>query len=70
MKTDSLFYFEDEPQFATHGSRSWTANYLRACRNARGNLGMRPYRVTRHAPGHYSVQLQYTGSPIAILKTR
>jgi hypothetical protein len=69
MKTAGLFYFEDEPQFAGTESRAWIAHYLRACRNLRGNLGMKRYIVTRHSFGRYTVRLNTQGSPVAVIVT-
>lgn len=69
MKTNALFYFADEPQFATTESRAWTANYLRAARNSRGNLGVKRYTVARHGFGRYTVRLNYSGSPTAVIVT-
>jgi hypothetical protein len=70
MKTAGLFYFADEPQFASAESRTWIAHYLRSCRNARGNMGRKRYNVRRDGFGRYSVQLRYSGSPMAIIVTR
>jgi hypothetical protein len=69
MKNAGLFYFADEPQFATTETRPWLANYLRACRNSTGNLGIKRYKVTRHSFGRYLVQLNYSGSPVAVIVT-
>lgn len=69
MKTAGLFYFADEPQFATTADRAWVANYLRSCRNAKGNLGAPRYEVKRRGFGRYTVQLRYQGSPIAVVVT-
>lgn len=69
MKTAGLFYFADEPQFATTESRAYLAHYLRACRNSRGNLNCKRYEVKRTAFGRYTVQLRYTGSPVAVIVT-
>ena len=69
MKTAGLFYFADESQFATTESRAYLAHYLRSCRNSRGNLNCKRYEVKRTAFGRYTVQLCYTGSPVAIIVT-
>lgn len=67
VKRAGVFFFKDEPQFATYESRRWIANYLRSCRASRGNLGCRRYTVTRDGFGRYSVSLNYPGSPTAII---
>ncbi len=64
------FYFQDEPQFATAPTRAWAANYLRACRVNPGNPTVKRYNVRRLAPNHYTIELRYSGSPIAHLITR
>lgn len=69
MKTAGLFYFADEPQFSTAESRAWIAHYLKCARNARGNMGKKLYQVTRTGFGRYTVQLQYPGSPMAVIVT-
>ena len=69
MKTAGLFYFADEPQFSTAASRAWIANYLRACRNSRGNFGMRRYQVKREGFGRYTVRLNTVDSPVAVIVT-
>jgi len=69
MKTAGLFYFADEPQFATSATRQYLAHYLRACRNSRGNLNCKRYDVKRTGFGRYTVQLRYTGSPVVIIVT-
>ena len=69
MKTAGLFYFADEPQYATSESRQWIAHYLRACRNSRGNLGIRRYQVRREGFGRYTVRLNYSDSPVAVIVT-
>ena len=69
MKKAGVFYFKDEPQYATYESRTYLAHYLRACRNARGNMGCRRYIVTREGFGCYTVQLRYSGSPVAVIVT-
>lgn len=68
MKTAGLFYFADEPQYATTASRAWIANALRAYRN-RENGNAKRYTVKRHGLGRYTVQLNYTGSPVAVIVT-
>ena len=67
IKRAGVFYFADEPQFATYASRAWLANRMRAWRSARGNLGAPMYTVRREKFGKYTVQLRYTGSPVAII---
>lgn len=69
MKTAGLFYFADEPQFATSESREYLSHYLRSCRNSRGNLNCKRYDVKRTGFGRYTVQLRYTGSPVAVIVT-
>ena len=69
MKTAGLFYFADKPQFATSESREYLSNYLRSCRNSRGNLNCKRYDVKRIGFGRYTVQLRYTGSPVAVIVT-
>ena len=69
MKTGGVFYFADEPQFATSASRAWIANYLRACRNSLGNHGIPRYQVKRHGFGRYTVRLNTTDSPTAVIVT-
>lgn len=69
MKTAGLFYFADEPQFAAAESRAYLAHYLRACRNSRGNFNCKRYDVKRTGFGRYTVQLQYPGSPVAVIVT-
>ena len=69
MKTAGLFYFADEPQFATSESREYLSHYLRACRNSRGNLNCKRYDVKRTGFGRYTVQLRYPGSPVAVIVT-
>jgi hypothetical protein len=69
MKTAGLFYFADEPQFSTTASREYLAHRLKCWRNARGNMGKKIYQVTRTGFGRYTVQLQYPGSPVAVIVT-
>lgn len=69
MKKAALYFFEDEPQFATYESRNWTAHYLRSCRNSKGNLNCKRFDVKRTGFGRYSVQLRYSGSPVAVIVT-
>ena len=68
-KKAGIFYFADEPQFATAAPRKWLAHYLRACRNSRGNLNMKRYAVTRHSFGRYTVRLNTQDSPVAVIVT-
>lgn len=68
MKTAGLFYFADEPQFATTASRAWIANALRSYRN-RENGNRSRYTVRRHGLGRYTIQLNYSGSPVAVIVT-
>jgi len=68
MKTKALFYFVDSPQFRSVESRAWAANYFRALRN-RANGNARSYTVKRVAFGRYTIQLNYTGSPVATIIT-
>ena len=69
MKTAGLFYFADQPQFACSESREYLSHYLRACRNSRGNLNCKRYNVKRTGFGRYTVQLNYPGSPVAVIVT-
>jgi hypothetical protein len=69
VKTGGLFYFADEPQYAGSESRAWIAHYLRACRNSHGNLGIKRYIVKRTGFGRYTVQLNASNSPIAVIIT-
>lgn len=65
-----LFYFEDSPEYRSHESRQWVAHYLRACRNSMGGRGIKRYRVKRTGFGRYTIQLNMTGSPVAVILTR
>jgi hypothetical protein len=48
MKTQTfLYYFADEPQFATTCGRAWLANYLRACRKPTNKNRMAVERIGR-----------------------
>ena len=67
IKSAGVFYFADEPERATYASRAWLANKMRAWRSARGNLGARMYTVRRERFGKYTVQLRYSGSPVAVI---
>ena len=68
MKTKPLFYFVDTPQFRSVESRAWAANYFRALRN-RENGNKRSYTIKRVESGRYTIQLNYTGSPVATIIT-
>ncbi|NBT78994.1 MAG: hypothetical protein EBT04_11170 [Betaproteobacteria bacterium] len=68
MKTKALFYFIDSPQFRSIESRAWAANYFRALRN-RANGNKFNYLVKRVGFGRYTIQLKYTGSPVATIIT-
>jgi len=70
MKPLGLFFFADAPEYCSHESRSWVAHYLRTCRNSKGNRGIKRYRVKRISFGRYTVQLNMTGSPVAVILTR
>lgn len=53
-KPSFLFYFADEPQFATVASRAWVANSLRAYRRQPGKF--RVYRTAaRVGAGCYTI---------------
>ena len=67
IKRAGAFYFADEPQFATYASRAWLANKMRAWRSARGNLGAHMYTARRERFGKYTIQLRYSGSPVAVI---
>ena len=68
MKTAGIFYFADEPQFCTTASRLWLANALWSYRNA-ANGNKNRYTVKRQCFGRYTVQLNYPGSPMAVIVT-
>ena len=70
FKRAGIFYFQDEPQFAGYESRAWLAHYLRACRSSRGNMGCKRYAVTRAGFGKYTVRLNTSDSPTAVILTR
>ena len=53
MKTTPIFYFVDEPQFATKESRAYIANSLRAFRNKAEHKGR--YILKRLQPHTYMV---------------
>jgi len=70
MKHNCTFEFADEPQFRTVASRAEFANRLWAYRKARGNLGCRIYTIRRATIGVYSVTINTTSAPTAILNCR
>lgn len=68
MKPTPTFQFIDEPQFKAGMSRAEAANRLRSYRNTE-NGNKERYIVSKVDKG-YTVQLNYTGSPVALITTK
>jgi hypothetical protein len=69
MKPTPIFYFEDEPKFASPESRAAIANRLRSYR-CRENGNAARYTIKRISTGFYTVRLKTSGSPTACIITR